>query len=425
MSERAIPTGSWWRRKPAPDPAAGAVNGRLRRLLAGLAVAMIALMTSSASGETIDGPGGAQLTRVDPATLPGFAGDDAAEAFAAFRTSCVALVEHRLPQRPGVPPPPHLERVCAVALALPERIGAEEARAFFLAEFDAFRVAPPQGEGFLTGYYEPEVPGSLTRSERFRAPILGRPADLVTIAPGETPPGLDPALAAARRRADGTLEPYPDRAAIETGALAGLAEPIAWVEDPVEALMIHVQGSARLRLPDGSSVRLGYAGRNGQPYTSVGRILVTERGLKPEDVTLEKLKAWIRAAGQEEGQDGLAIIRRNRSFIFFRLDHETPPHLGPVAGQGVALAKLRSIAVDRTLWSYGLPFWIDADLPWRGEGLTPFRRLMVAQDTGSAILGPARADIFFGSGFEAGLRAGDIRHRGEFTVFLPRAETRR
>lgn len=394
------------------------------RLLAGLAAAMIALMTSPASSQTIDGPGGARLTPVDPLSIEGFSADDAAEAFAAFLVSCVALVEHRLPQRPGVAPPSHLERVCAAALRLAEPVGAHEARAFFLREFDAFRIAPPQGEGFLTGYYEPEVAGSLTRTERFRTPILGRPADLVTFRPGETPPGLDPVFAAARRRADGTLEPYPDRAAIETGALGDLAQPVAFVEDPVEALMIHVQGSARLRLPDGSSVRLGYAGRNGQPYTSVGRVLVTERGLRPEDVTLEKLKAWIRAAGQEEGQDGLALIRRNRSYIFFQIDRDTPPHLGPVAGQGVALAKLRSIAVDRNLWSYGLPFWIDADLPWESERPTPFRRLMVAQDTGSAILGPARADIFFGSGFEAGLRAGDIRHRGVFTIFLPRAEPR-
>ena len=399
------------------------MSGR-RRLIASLAAAMMALMPPADSAESIHGPGGARLRPVDAATLPGFGDDDAAESFAVFRESCVALVEHRLPPRPGVAAPPELDRVCRAALALPAGPSADEARAFFLREFDAFRIEPPSGEGFLTGYYEPEVAGSLTRSDRFRAPILARPPDLVPLAQGEAPPGFAPSLAAARRRADGALEPYPDRADIESGALGALAPPVAWVEDPVEAFMIHVQGSARLKLEDGSSVRLAYAGRNGQPYSSVGRILVTEHGLTPEQVTLEKLKAWIRAAGQGRGEAGLNLLHRNRSFIFFKLDRDTPMERGPVAGQGVALARLRSIAVDRSLWSYGLPFWIDADLPWESPQASPFRRLTIAQDTGSAILGPARADIFFGSGPDAGLRAGDIRHKGAFTVFLPRAEPR-
>ena len=125
----------------------------------------------------------------------------------------------------------------------------------------------------------------------------------------------------------------------------------------------------------------------------------------------ETLKAWLRAAGLREGDAGLALMRRNRSFVFFRLVEAFDPALGPVAGAGVALTPLRSIAVDRTLWSYGLPFWIEAELPWRGDAPTSLRRLMIAQDTGSAIVGPARADIFFGSGDAAGARAGALRSR--------------
>ena len=136
-------------------------------------------------------------------------------------------------------------------------------------------------------------------------------------------------------------------------------------------------------------------------------------------MSLARLKAWLRGAGLGEGERGLELMRRNRSFVFFRLVEDFDALLGPIAGAGVALTPLRSIAVDRGLWSYGLPFWIEADLPWEGADPTPFRRLMIAQDTGSAIVGPARADIFFGGGDAAGARAGSIRHGGDFTVLLP------
>ncbi len=136
-------------------------------------------------------------------------------------------------------------------------------------------------------------------------------------------------------------------------------------------------------------------------------------------MSLASLKAWLRAAGLGEGEKGLELMRRNRSFVFFRLVEDFDPGLGPIAGAGVALTPLRSIAVDRALWSYGLPFWIEAEIPWIEDATRPFRRLMIAQDTGSAIVGPARADIFFGSGDEAGVRAGAIRHRGAFSVLLP------
>ena len=214
------------------------------------------------------------------------------------------------------------------------------------------------------------------------------------------------------------LVPYDDRAAVERAK----REPIAWVCDAVEAFFIHVQGCAQVELPDGRRVRLAYDGRNGLPYASIGRILIESGAIDEAAMSLARLKAWLRAAGLGEGEPGLELMRRNRSFVFFRLIEEFDPELGPVAGAGVALTALRSIAVDRSLWSYGLPFWIEADLPWADAAPRPFRRLMIAQDAGAAIVGPARGDIFFGSGDEAGGRAGVIRHRGEFTLLLPVGE---
>lgn len=350
--------------------------------------------------------------------LPGFASDDHRAALQAFRVTCAPILADASPLRLALSAPEPLRRACRTALALSSSTDAPAARRFFETNFTPRRL----DEGFLTGYYEPVVDGSLTRTEAFTAPLLGRPSDLVGVAPGQASPGLDPGLTAARRLADGTLQPYPDRAAIEAGALGTLAQPLVYVGDPVEAFFIHVQGSARIRLPDGSSRRLAYAGRNGQPYTSIGRVLVEQAGIPPAEMGLAQLKSWIRAHGQKPGEEGAALMARNRSFIFFAFNDALPPEAGPVGGAGVSLTPLRSLAVDRTLWPYGLPVYLDASLPWQGEAATPFQRLMVAQDTGSAIRGAARGDIFFGSGAQAAQRAGALRHPGTFFILWPKGE---
>ena len=190
------------------------------------------------------------------------------------------------------------------------------------------------------------------------------------------------------------------------------------MRDAVEAFLIQVQGSAQVEFPDGRRARLAYDGRNGMPYTSIGRILIEAGEIAERDMSLANLKAWLR----RDGERGLDVMRRNRSFVFFKLVDDFDPALGPVAGAGVPLTPLRSIAIDRTIWAYGLPFWIDAELPWADETPRPFRRLMIAQDTGSAIVGAARADLFLGSGEAAGARAGAIRHRAELIVLLPHGE---
>lgn len=235
---------------------------------------------------------------------------------------------------------------------------------------------------------------------------------------GEIPAGFPKGVTGAKRLNDGSLVPYDERETIERRRL----DPLVWVQDAVEAFLIQVQGSAQVELEDGARARLAYDGRNGLAYASIGRMLIDSGEIPEPEMSLSRLKAWVRRAGLGEGEPGLKLMRKNRSFVFFRLAEGFDPSRGPVAGAGVALTPLRSIAVDRSLWSYGLPFFIAAELPWAAEASTPFRRLMIAQDTGSAIVGPARGDIFFGGGDAAGDRAGAIRHRGDFAVLLPIGE---
>jgi membrane-bound lytic murein transglycosylase A len=355
-------------------------------------------------------------TRLEPLDFESLAGwndDDHLAALIAFRRSAQALAGGRDSPRPAQPAPAQLVANARAALC-PDIATNREARRFFESRFRPFRVVPENGAGFLTGYYEPCVPASKVETEEFRWPILGRPADLTTFGLDAAPAGFPSGVTGARRLGDGSLVPYADRAAIE----AERREPIFWVRDAVEAFLIQVQGSAQVEFSDRRRARLAYDGRNGLPYTSIGKILIETGEIAKGDMSLATLKAWLR----RDSDRGLAMMRRNRSFVFFKLVDDFDPELGPIAGAGVALTPLRSIAIDRSLWAYGLAFWIDAELPWVDETPRPFRRLMIAQDTGSAIVGPARADLFFGGGDVAGARAGAIRHRAEFIALLPQGE---
>ena len=372
-------------------------------------------MTQTALPWPLAGAPTAELTRVPLEALPGTGADQFREAFAAFHAQARACAEKRPPGRPGVAADAALARIFMLALQQPALQPEAAARAFFTTHFDAWRIRPLSGAGFLTGYYEPEVDAALAPGATFTAPVLPRPDDLVTFPPGETPAHFDASLAAARRLPDGSLTPYARRGEIEA---APPVEPLLWLRDHVEVFLMQVQGSARAHLADGRRLRLGYAGRNGHPYVSIGRWLINEGRIAERDMTLAKLKQWLR----ENGEEGRRVMRLNPSYVFFRIEEGLDPALGPIAAASVQLTPLRSIAVDRGLWPYGLPFWLDAALPWRGAEAQPFQRLMIAQDTGSAIVGPARADIFFGTGDEAGARAGDIRHAADMWVLLPRGE---
>ncbi|WP_230531709.1 murein transglycosylase A [Microvirga roseola] len=383
----------------------------------GLACLFLSALTmSSAQAAASALAGQARLEPVSFESLSGWKEDDHAAAFQAFLRSCRALLTQSIELRPALASQADLQAVCrkASTLAGPSKA---EARHFFEANFQPFAVAPSSGEGFLTGYYEPEFQGSRTPDSTYSVPLLARPEDLVTIPQGETLPGLDPALQAARRRAEG-YEPYPDRAAIENGALGALAEPVVYLREPGEAFIIHVQGSARIRLRDGSVMRVAYAGRNGRPYTSVGRLLVQQGVMDLETMTLEKLMGWLR----DNPGPARELMRQNQSYIFFREADELAPEDGPIGGAGIPLVPERSLAVDRTLWTYGTPIWLEGQLPLALDRTEPLRRLMIAHDTGSAIVGPARGDYFFGSGTEAGRRAGLMRHPVRFTVLLPKPQ---
>lgn len=352
--------------------------------------------------------------------LPGWAGDDHRAAFSAFLVTCGPIANSEAAQREARRPPDALVAACRAALKL-EADGAQQApacRLFFERHFKAFEIRPNGANGFLTAYYEPEVTASREKSAGFPVPVLARPDDLVTFGQNEPrPAGLDASLAAARRTASG-LEPFIDRAAIWAGALGDKARPIAWLKDETELFIIQVQGSARLIFADGTRAHLTYAGRNGHAYTSIGRILVENGDIPLAEMSLERLMSWLRA----DRARGRKMMERNRSYVFFALEPMTDPSRGPVGGAGVPLTVGRSLAVDRSIWPYGLPVWISVSPLTPAGPREPLDRLMIAQDTGSAIVGPARGDFFMGSGPEAGTRAGLVRDSMRFVVFLPREE---
>ncbi len=360
----------------------------------------------------------AVLEPVTFAAISGWSTDTVAPAFTTFRRSCAMMARRGDGASPPRPVFTALRATCRRALRLPQHPREHAARAFFQREFVPYRIAPlEQPQGFLTGYYEPEVEGSRVATAAYATPLYRRPPDLILEAP---PTDGAPANKgkAFRREPDGLLTPYPDRAAIEDGALAGKGLEVAWIKDPADAFFAHIQGSVRVRLPDGAVLRLNYDGHNGQGYTPIGRLLI-ERNLVPrEKMSMDAIRAYI-AAHPEEGR---ALMRQNKSYVFFREATELGPEDGAVGAQGVPLTAVRSIAVDRNIHVYGTPFFIAADLPTGRAGeVEPFRHLTIAQDTGSAIIGPARADIFFGAGTEAGAVAGRIQHPGAFVILLPRA----
>lgn len=313
-----------------------------------------------------------------------------------------------------------LAATARAALALPEDLDEPGARAFFERHFAPRVVEPRSGEAFLTGYFEPELDGTRRAGDpRFPVALLARPDDLVDVDDRNRPTGLDSTYAFARRTDTG-LVPYFDRGEIEDGALAGRDLELVHLADPVEAFFVHVQGSARIRLAEGGVMRLAYAGKAGHPYLSIGRLAI-ERGLiEADEMTLDALRAWLKAHPVE----ARALMRENRSFVFFAEQTGLDDALGAVAASGVQLTPGVSLAVDRTLHTFGVPIFLDADLPLGADGETiPFRRLMLAEDTGSAIVGPARGDVFVGLGAAAGVRAGRIRHTPRaFVVLAPNRE---
>lgn len=368
---------------------------------------------ASAARREPSGPASDLLRPISFDAVPGWAEDDHSAAFAAFLISSRRAIEHP-PKIRGFGIGGEALRLAASAaleVQSPDRL---HARRFFERHFAPMQV---QAEGFITGYFEPELEASPIRTAEFHVPLYRRPPDLVEVDDGNRPPGWDPDVRFGRRTA-GAIEPFPDRAAIEEGCLAGQGLEIAWLADPVDAYFVHVQGSARLRMSDGRLVRLTFAGKSGHPYTSIARLAVERGWLTREGADKAGLEAWLRA----NPRDGTVLMRENRSFIFFRQTPELAPEDGPLGAAGIPLSPGRSLAVDRTIWTFHLPVWVAAELDDPDNPGRPFRRLMVAQDTGSAIVGAARGDIFLGSGEEAGRVAGQVRHSARIIALVPQSE---
>ena len=289
-----------------------------------------------------------------------------------------------------------------------------DARGFFEDRFDCFALAADDGRrGFVTAYYEPEIEASRERTDRFHVPFYRRPDDLVAVGEENRPDNWDPDIRFARANTDGSVSAYPDRKAINAGFLKGRGLEIAWVKSEADAFFAHVQGAARLLFEDGSLLRITYDGKSGHPFTGIGRLLVDRGEIAPEDISMAAIRRWLAA----NPADAVPLMEENRSYIFFREAPVADRADGPVAAAKVPLTAERSLAVDRLLHTFGTPVFVAAD----AVNGARWSKLMIAQDTGSAIVGPARGDLFMGSGDAAGNRAGAVRSPSDFFVLVPKS----
>lgn len=355
-------------------------------------------------------PAAAFLEPIAFEDLHGWAAHDHAQALDAFRLSSREILEFGT----GFGRPARFagSRSSWVGVC-GEACGAVDPRCFFESRFQPYRVTDAERpDGLFTGYFEPEVEGSREASSVFSVPLYRRPPDLVAF----------PEDVRARsglsfgRWVKGEAAAYFTRREIEEGCLAGRGLELVYLKDPADAFFIQVQGSGRVRLEDGRSVRLAFDAKSGLPYTSIGAVLV-ERGLVPHDeISMQKIRSWM-ASNPREARP---LRWENQSFIFFREAELERPELGALGAQHVQLTPRRSLAVDRTYWSYGTPVWLDTRIPEVDENrMAVFRQLLIAQDTGSAIRGIARGDVYWGFGDEAARIAGPMKSAGTMVVLLP------
>jgi membrane-bound lytic murein transglycosylase A len=360
---------------------------------------------------------GGQYAPVAWADIAGWSEDDHLQAYKAFRLSCKPIAAQRSPPADPKALGTSLRDPCRAARAADLSDGAK-AKAFFEEHFLPLRISRlGEDDGFVTGYYEPVIDGSRTQTDVYTVPVYRRPSNLFVRGFRQDAPSLPNKGQVFRKIGRRKLVPYYDRAEIEDGVIAGRGLEICWLKSQTDLLFAQIQGSARVRLEDGSTVRINYDAHNGYPYTAVGRVLI-DRGIIPkEQMSMHKIREWM-----EQNPDGAQELRRqNRSYVFFR-EVQLSDKDEAVGAQGVPLTPGRSIAVDKALHVYGTPFFIEGALPIESEqSKTPFRRLMIAQDTGSAITGPARADLYFGAGADAGRVSGRLRHSMRFVILVPKS----
>ena len=400
-----------------------------------LAAGLLLFLAACAKPPEAPKPPAFSLKPASFADLPGWQQDSMAEALPALRASCPRLLAQKT--RPGPDgfalfgPIEAWQPFCdgLAGLAPNDTAGL---RHLIETEMQPVQVlGDGKPEGLFTGYYEPSLQGSRQRRPGYDVPIYGLPPDLVQVDLGQFRSEWRGQRTAGRVQ-NGFLRPYDDRAGIEAGKLEGKAPVLAWAADPVAAFFLQIQGSGRIELAEGGLLRVGFAGQNGHPYTAIGRVLIERGALAREEVTMPRLKQWL----AENPTEAPALLRENKSFVFFR---EIAPSAntatartvgaqpdGPLGAQGLPLSPGRSLAVDRTHLAMGLPVWLAASRPGNGShpgngADLPLNRLMLAQDTGGAIRGGVRGDVFWGHGLEAEAIAGAMKHAGRYWLLLPRA----
>ncbi|UWQ49654.1 murein transglycosylase A [Leisingera caerulea] len=334
----------------------------LRGALGAAAIAGAAMTASGAHSETVS-------SILDFGQLDGWAQDDHAQALQVFLGTCRDLRD------------PDWSALCKAAQSQPP----EGARAFFELFFRPVLIEDGN-PALFTGYFEPELNGSRYQTSRFRYPVYKMPPE-------------------ARR----TSLWLPRRDILSGDVMQGRGLEIAWVDDPVELFFLQIQGSGRIRLPDGSVIRVGYGGANGHPYKSIGKELVRRGVYNAHQVSAQVIKSWVR----RNPADGKELLFHNPSYVFFREVRKVAASKGPLGAMNRSVTPMRTIAADPAYTPLGAPVWVEKD------GHMPLRRLMVAQDTGSAIKGAQRADIFVGTGDKAGETAGTMKDPGRMVVLLP------
>lgn len=351
--------------------------------------------------------------------LDGWQSDDMQAALAAFQRSCGRILRRASDRDIG--PDPRVgtvadwQKPCETALKLDaETTRDEDIRTFFEADFRPW-LAGNNGDpvGLFTGYYEPELQGSLIRHGPYQIPLYLKPQDMVSVDLGAFRKDLKGEKIVGRITGN-KLVPYYDRAAIEDGALSGRQLELVWVDDAVDAFFLQIQGSGRVVLDTGGILKVGYAGTNGQAYFAIGRELIDRGALTRQTVSLQTIRQWL----DNHPDEADAVMNLNASYVFFR---ELPgdPNDGPLGAQGVPLETGRSLAVDRRFHAMGVPIWLETEDAMNAD--KSFHRLMIAQDTGGAIRGPVRGDIFFGPGKQAALYAGHMNRAGRTFLLLPRS----
>lgn len=387
------------------------------RLLSFTALVMLAACTTGpAEAPSPYAPEDTPMT-ITPVTfndLPGWNNDDLSGAVAALGRSCTKLTAQD-PAKVFGDPAWNIEAgswgpACSKIENGQLKPGPfADARTFFQFFFTPYEAkAGDYEQGLFTGYYEASLKGSRTRSDVYDTPLLARPDDLIMVELGDFRETLK-GQRIAGRVVNGNLKPYENRADIEAGKLKD-AKPLVWVDDPVDAFFLHIQGSGRVLLDDGTEMRVGYAAQNGHTYYAVGRELVKRGLMNKDDVSMQSIRAWLEAHPEQAAE----FMNLNPSYVFFNeLTGE-----GPLGAQNVALTPGRSMAVDRTRVPYGTPLWLDIAEPAPDVG--PIQRLVIAQDTGGAIKGAIRGDYYWGYGPEAEHYAGLMKSPGRYWLLLPR-----